>query len=127
MDELYNQGKLRINEKTNKVQYLVEASTTGIIDTNWTDIPGYSFTTGYPTENSTQLLERVIKACTNENDIVCDFFNGSGTTANVCENLNRKWLVTDIGKFSIHVTKKRLINVQRQLKKMEIIGELLNC
>ncbi len=117
MDELYKQGKLRINKKTNKVQYLVEASTTGTIDTNWTDIPGYSFSTGYPTENSTQLLERVIKACTNENDIVCDFFNGSGTTANVCENLNRKWLVTDIGKFSIHVTKKRLIEVQRKLKK----------
>ena len=117
MDELYKHGKLRINENTNKVQYLVEASSTGTIDTNWTDIPGYSFSTGYPTENSTQLLERVIRACTNENDIVCDFFNGSGTTANVCENLNRKWLVTDIGKFSIHVTKKRLIDTQRKLKK----------
>jgi len=116
MDELYKQGKLRINLNTNKVQYKVEETDTGSIDTNWTDIPGYSFSTGYPTENSYQLLERVIKACSNENDIVCDFFNGSGTTAYACEMLNRKWITSDIGKFSIHITKKRLLQTQRKLK-----------
>ena len=117
MDAMYEEGKIRINEKTDKVQYWVEATSTGILDTDWTDIPGYSFSTKYPTENSEKLLERVIKACSSENDIVCDFFNGSGTTANVCEKLNRKWIVSDIGKFSIHTTKKRLIETQRKLKK----------
>jgi len=116
MNQLFKEKKLRINKNTNKVQYQVEESNTTTIGTDWTDIPGYSFSTGYPTENSYQLLERVIKACTNENDLVCDFFNGSGTTAHVSEKLNRKWIATDIGKFSIHVTKKRLINTQRELK-----------
>ena len=42
------------------------------------------------------------------------------TSRNVCEKLNRKWIVSDIGKFSIHVTKKRLIETQRALKKVEM-------
>ncbi len=117
MNEMYKNGKLRVNPKTNKIEYFVDPKKFADLDTNWTDIPGYSFKTGYPTENSTQLLERVIKACTNEKDLVCDFFNGSGTTAEVCEKINRKWIVSDIGKFSIHLTKKRLIETQRDQKK----------
>lgn len=72
---------------------------------------------GYPTQKAEKLLERIIKASSNENDIVCDFFCGSGTTAAVAEKLGRKWITTDLGKFSIHTTRKRMINVQRQLKK----------
>ncbi|MDA9628883.1 site-specific DNA-methyltransferase [Pelagibacteraceae bacterium] len=117
MDNMYVNNKLRIHPNNPKaLQYWVEPTQTGLIDTDWTDIPGYSFSTKYPTENSEILLERVIKACTNENDLVCDFFNGSGTTATVCEKLSRKWVVSDIGKFSIHVTKKRLIETQRLQK-----------
>lgn len=119
LEKLYQEGKVRINPKTDRIQYFVEASATGQLDTNWTDIPGYSFRTGYPTENSEKILERVIRACTNENDLVCDFFSGSGTTAAVCEKLNRKWIVSDIGKFSIHTTRKRLISIQRELKASE--------
>jgi DNA modification methylase len=73
--------------------------------------------TGYPTQKPEKLLERIIKSSSNENDIVCDFFVGSGTTAAVAEKLNRKWICTDLGKFGIHTTRKRLINVQRELKK----------
>ncbi len=62
------------------------------------------------------MIERVIKASSNENDIIADFFCGSGTTASVAEKLNRKWIVSDLGKFAIHTTRKRLIQVQRQLK-----------
>jgi DNA modification methylase len=71
---------------------------------------------GYPTQNPIILLERIIKASSNENDIVADFFCGSGTTAAVAEKLNRKWIVSDLGKFAIHTTRKRLIQVQRSLK-----------
>ena len=71
---------------------------------------------GYPTQKPEKLLERIIKACSDENDLVCDFFCGSGTTAAVAERLNRKWICSDLGKFSIHTTRKRLINVQRTLK-----------
>jgi hypothetical protein len=62
------------------------------------------------------LVERIIKASSNEGDLVADFFCGSGTTAAVAEKLGRKWIVSDLGKFAIHTTRKRLIGVQRELK-----------
>jgi DNA modification methylase len=71
---------------------------------------------GYPTQKPEILLERVFKASSNEGDLIADFFCGSGTTAAVAEKLGRKWIATDLGKFAIHTTRKRLIGVQRQLK-----------
>ncbi|MGH8558373.1 MAG: DNA methyltransferase, partial [Methylococcales bacterium] len=71
---------------------------------------------GYPTQKPEALLERIIKASSNEDDLVADFFCGSGTTAAVAEKLGRKWITTDLGKFAIHTTRKRVIGVQRQLK-----------
>jgi adenine-specific DNA-methyltransferase len=70
----------------------------------------------YPTQKPEALLDRIIKASSNEGDIVADFFCGSGTTAAVAEKLGRKWIATDLGKFAIHTTRKRMIGVQRQLK-----------
>ncbi len=86
----------------------------------WVDIqraaryPGE--TVGYPTQKSLKLLERIIKASSNEGDLVADFFCGSGTTLVVAEKLGRKWIGCDLGRFAIHTTRKRLIGVQRQLK-----------
>ncbi len=71
---------------------------------------------GYPTQKPEELLERIIKASSSEGDLVADFFCGSGTTAAVAEKLGRKWICTDLGKFAIHTTRKRMIGVQRQLK-----------
>ena len=71
---------------------------------------------GYPTQKPEALLERIIKASSNESDLVADFFCGSGTTAAVAEKLGRKWICTDLGKFAIHTTRKRLIQAQRELK-----------
>ena len=71
---------------------------------------------GYPTQKPKQLLERIIKASSNEGDLIADFFCGSGTTLEVAERLNRKWIGTDIGKFAIHTTRKRLITTQREQK-----------
>ncbi|WP_435547033.1 site-specific DNA-methyltransferase [Desulfobacterium sp. N47] len=72
--------------------------------------------TGYATQKPESLVEIIIKASSNEGDLVADFFCGSGTTAAVAEKLGRKWIATDLGKFAIHTTRKRLIGVQRQLK-----------
>jgi site-specific DNA-methyltransferase (adenine-specific)/adenine-specific DNA-methyltransferase len=72
--------------------------------------------TGYATQKPEPLLERILKASSNEGDLVADFFCGSGTTAAVAEKLGRKWIATDLGKFGIHTTRKRLIQVQRELK-----------
>ncbi|MCH9034790.1 MAG: site-specific DNA-methyltransferase [Planctomycetes bacterium] len=71
---------------------------------------------GYPTQKPEELLERIIRASSDEGDLIADFFCGSGTTAAVAERLGRKWIVSDLGKFAIHTTRKRMIGVQRQLK-----------
>ncbi len=70
----------------------------------------------YPTQKPEALLERILKASSNPDDLVADFFGGSGTTAAVAEKLGRKWITTDLGKFGIHTTRKRLIQIQRELK-----------
>jgi hypothetical protein len=70
----------------------------------------------YPTQKPEALLERIIKASSNEGDLVADLFSGSGTMLAVAEKLGRKWIGSDLGKFAIHTTRKRLIGVQRQLK-----------
>lgn len=92
----------------------------GKIPEDWWDIPALppmsSERLGYPTQKPEALLERVIKASSSPGDLVADFFCGSGTTAAVAEKLGRKWIATDLGKFGIHTTRKRLIQVQRELK-----------
>jgi DNA modification methylase len=86
----------------------------------WTDIfvinPVATERLDYPTQKPESLLERIIQSSSSENDIVADFFAGSGTTLAVAEKLGRKWIGSDLGKFSIHTTRKRMISVQRQLK-----------
>ena len=72
---------------------------------------------GYPTQKPEKLLEKIIKASSSENDLVADFFCGSGTTLAVAEKLNRKWIGCDLGKFAIHTSRKRLINAQREKEK----------
>lgn len=71
---------------------------------------------GYPTQKSEKLLERIIKASSNEGDLIADFFCGSGTTAAVAEKLNRKWIATDLSRFAVHTTRKRMIGIQRELQ-----------
>lgn len=70
----------------------------------------------YPTQKPETILERIINASSNEGDLVADFFCGSGTTAAVAEKLGRKWITTDLGRFSVHTARKRLIGVQRELQ-----------
>ena len=70
----------------------------------------------FPTQKPEALIERILKASSNEGDLVADFFCGSGTTVAVAEQLGAKWIAADLGKFGIHTTRKRLIQVQRELK-----------
>jgi len=77
----------------------------------------YSEIVGYPTQKPEKLIERVIQASSKEGDLVADFFCGSGTTLAVAEKLGRKWIGSDLGRFAIHTSRKRMIGVQRQLKK----------
>lgn len=66
----------------------------------------------YDTQKPEALLERIIKASSNEGDLVADFFCGSGTTMSVAEKLNRRWIGVDLGRYSIHTTRKRLLEIE---------------
>jgi len=92
-----------------------------IVDSVWDDIPPVNPVAqervDYPTQKPEALIERIFKASSNEGDLVADFFCGSGTTLAVAEKLGRKWIGSDLGKFGIHTSRKRLIGVQRELKK----------
>ncbi len=68
---------------------------------------------GYPTEKPVKLIERIIKACSCEDDIVLDFFAGSGVVASVAEKLNRRWVVCDIGKLSYYTVQKRILEIAK--------------
>ena len=67
--------------------------------------------TDYATQKPEALIERIIKASSNEGDLVLDCFCGSGTTAAVAEKLNRRWIACDLGRFAIHTTRKRLLGI----------------
>ncbi len=121
LDRLEREGKIfwTRNGIPRLKQYLDEMP--GIaLQTIWSDInpvkSWFQETVNYPTQKPEALLERIVKASSNEGDIIADFFTGSGTTAAVAEKLKRKWIVSDLGKFAIHTTRKRMIQVQRQLK-----------
>ena len=110
LEKYHKEGRIKLNPKTGCLEYLTSAEE--IVDSNWTDIPGYSFKFDYPTENSEQLLERIIKASSNEGDIVLDAFAGSGTTGAVAEKLNRRWIMIDSSKFAIYtIIKLSLIHI----------------
>ena len=71
---------------------------------------------GYPTQKPSALIEILIDVLSPKDGLVADFFCGSGTTAAVAEKLGRKWIATDLGKFAIHTTRKRMIGAQRKLR-----------
>lgn len=75
---------------------------------------------GYATEKHPLILERIIKASTNENMVVADFFGGSGVTAKVAHNLNRKFIHCDIGINSIQTVRDRLKSAQANFKVLEV-------
>ncbi len=70
---------------------------------------------GYATQKPEALVNRIVAAASNEGDLVADLFCGSGTTLAVAEKSGRRWIGADLGRYSIHTARKRLIGVQREL------------
>lgn len=111
--EIDNRIFVTSNGKRRVKYYLSEAK--GIaLDDSWNDISEVNSmakeNVGYATQKPEPLLERIIKASSNEGDLVCDFFGGSGTTAAVAEKLGRRWITCDIGKPAALVMRKRFID-----------------
>lgn len=92
---------------------------------DWFDIPYLrgNERVDYATQKPEKLLERIIKASSNEGDLVCDFFGGSGTTAAVAERLGRRWITTDIGKPACLVMRKRFIDMNAKPFLYQAIGD----
>ncbi len=80
---------------------------------------------GYPTQKPEALLERIIKASSNEGDVVLDPFCGCGTTIQVAQRLNRRWIGIDITHLAIGLIKKRLSDAFGEgiRKTYEVTGE----
>lgn len=104
-----NRGIFR--DKTSEERHKNRLSKGGKIPEDWWIIPRLQGNAleklGYPTQKPEALLERIIKASSNEGDIVLDPFCGCGTTIAVAERLKRKWIGIDINPIAIEMTKKR--------------------
>ncbi len=121
LEEFERQGRIAYTSTgTPCLKRFVDETPGQPVQNLWDDIPPVHPMAlerlGYATQKPEALVERILKASSDEGDLVADFFCGSGTTAAVAEKLGRKWIATDPGKFGIHTTRKRLIQVQRELK-----------
>ena len=106
---------VRKSESRKYPEYWIPPKDEGILGDVWLDIQAYSYLSNYNTEKHEDLLSRTIRMASNEGDLVADFFCGSGTTLAVAEKLGRRWIGADLGRYAIHTTRKRLIQVQRDL------------
>jgi len=77
--------------------------------------------TGYATQKPEALLERIVTGASENGSIVADFFCGSGTTLAVAEKLGRRWIGADLGRWGIHVTRKRLLSIEK-CKPFEVLN-----
>jgi hypothetical protein len=117
MASLIKQGRV-IQPKPGGVprykRYLDEGQGVPLQDV-WTDISPVNSQAeerlGYATQKPIPLLERIISVSSEAGDLVADFFCGSGTTAVAAERLGRRWIAGDLGRFAIHITRKRLLNI----------------
>ena len=114
---------VRRGEKAYFKQYLKDKEG-ATLDNVWEDIPSLQGSsderTGYATQKPEALLERIIKASSDENSIVADFFMGSGTTCAVAHRLGRRFIGSDIGKPAVMTTRKRLLDMGAEFELYEL-------
>lgn len=116
MDALFEEGRIVFTTGTmpRLKRYLDEMSGTPISDL-WDDIPPINSQSkervDYPTQKPEALIERILRTSSEPGDLVVDCVCGSGTTAVVAENLGRRWITSDLGRFAIHTTRKRLLSL----------------
>lgn len=112
--DMYVKRFISQNKREPKDEDVIYRFEGALVDDVWDDCPAVfrllNEKTGYSTQKPASLLERIIKASSNEGDLVCDFFGGSGTTAAVAEKLGRRWIACDIGKPASLVMRKRFID-----------------
>lgn len=127
IEEMRAQGLIHEGASGNlyRKQYLDELPGV-VLDDVWTDVPWVTKggqRLNYATQKPEALLERIIAMSTEPGDLVADFFVGSGTTAAVAEKLGRRWVATDLGKPSVMITRKRLIDQDAKPFLYQAIGD----
>lgn len=130
MEELDKKGELLFPKNKDgrimRKRYLDEQKGV-VVGDNWTDISQLRAADlerlGYPTQKPKALLERIIKASSNEGDVVLDAFGGCGTTVDAAESLRRNWIVIDISPIAISLIKRRLKDTYgTSLSRFEVRG-----
>ncbi len=116
LDRLVKEGKIAWNsESIPELKYYLSEAKGVYVSDFWPDIAVINSmaieAVGFATQKPEALLERIVKASSNESSLVLDCFVGSGTTAAVAEKLNRRWIACDLGRFAIHTTRKRLLGI----------------
>ena len=121
IDRLSAEGRIVITSKGQpRYKRYLDESKGKAIQSFWGDINPVNSQAGedtkYPTQKPEKLLDRIILSCTNANDLVLDFFMGSGTTQAVAMRLGRRFIGADINLGSIETTTKRLIQCGQELE-----------
>lgn len=75
---------------------------------------------GYPTQKPLELLRRIIKASSNEGDVILDPFCGCGTTVHAAEELRRRWIGVDVSQFSVGLIRNRILDNFRAIDRQDI-------
>jgi DNA modification methylase len=121
MERLFNEERIELPKKPGgrpQLRRFLDEMPGVPVGSVWTDIPPVNSQanedTGYDTQKPEELLRRIILASSKPGDLVADFFCGSGTTGAVAERLGRRWIMADLGRFAIHTSRKRVIDIQRE-------------
>jgi len=122
MERLFADGRIELPKRPDgrpQLRRFLDEMPGVPIGTVWTDISPVNSQaledTGYDTQKPEALLERIISASSQQGDLVADLFCGAGTTGAVAERLGRRWIMADLGRFGVHTSRKRLIDLQRNL------------
>lgn len=107
-------GRYRLQGNDQRRQYLSDSKGKAI--TSVWDIPDINVMalekTGYPTQKPEALLERIIRASSNEGDLIMDFFGGSGATVSTAERIGRRWVTCDLGKLAYYTMQKQILRIE---------------
>jgi len=111
LDQLEKEGRIEWSSTGNPREKIFADESSGLfLQDIWLGVKDKK--EEYPSAKNEEIVERITKASSNENDLVLDCFCGSGTTAAVAEKLNRRWITADLGRFAIHTTRKRLLSIE---------------
>lgn len=132
MKKLDEQGLIHYPDRGGKPRFRRFLDEDGMpLQSIWTDIAPVNSQAaqrlGYPTQKPVELVQRVIEASCPPGGLVLDCFVGSGTTAEAAERLGRRWVGIDNGKFAVHLSRKRMIQLHGQARVGKSSADYVEC